>query len=161
MPQVLCSNITGPLIAEDDEQPRYAQIYIHDPATQHTVRIENMSLPMSLSEKQRKTLTKIMKKLQDLMFEVNPYVKDFLHIAEIPDDDLKEGKLVISCKARPDGEHERRYNKQQSLSEVSVLTNSEPNDLVLRKCGGGLTSISDLNPSAQPLHFILLFPFGT
>ena len=41
--------LQGPLIAEDNEQPRFAQIYIHDPSTQHTVRIENMSLPMSLS----------------------------------------------------------------------------------------------------------------
>ena len=153
--------IQGPLMAEQNEQPRFAQIYVHDPATQHTVRINNMNLPESLSTKQRKTLSNTMKKLQDLMMEVNPFVKDFLHIAEIPDEDIKEGKLVISCRARPNGEHERRYNEQQSLSEVSVLTNSESGDLVLRKRGGGLQTISDLNPSAQPLHFTLLFPYGT
>ena len=44
---------------------------------------------------------------------------------------------------------------------MSVLTNSESGDLVLRKRGGGLQTISDLNPSAQPLHFTLLFPYGT
>ena len=69
--------------------------------------------------------------------------------------------MVISCKARPSGEHERRYNEQQSLSEVSVLTNSEKGDLVLRKRGGGLQFINDLHPAAQPLHFTLLFPYGT
>ena len=47
------------------------------------------------------------------------------------------------------------------MSEVSVLTNSVPSDLVLRKRGGGLDFIYDLHPAAQPLHFVLLFPFGT
>ena len=153
--------IHGPLIAEDNEQPRFAQIYIHDPATQHTIRVNNMNLPSSLSLKQKNSITHTMKKLQDLLMEINPFVKDFLHVCEIPEDEIKEGKLVISCKERPDGEHQRRYNIQQSLSEVSILTNSESGDLVLQKRGGGLKIISDLNPSALPLHFTLLFPYGT
>ena len=92
-----------------------------------------------------------MKKLQDLMIEVNPFVKDFLHICEIPDEEIKEGKLVISCKARTSGKHERRYNEQQSLSEVSVLTNSEKGDLVLRKRGGGLQRLTS-SSTAPTLH---------
>ena len=68
-------------------------------------------------------MTNVMKKLQTLLMEVNSYVKDFLHICEIPDEEISEGKLVISCKARPDGKHARRYNAQQSLTEVSILTN--------------------------------------
>ena len=66
-----------------------------------------------------------------------------------------------SCKERPTGSHSRKYNIQQSLSEVSVLTNSMPGDMVLHKRGGGLKQIYDIHPSAQPLHFVLLFPFGT
>ena len=120
-----------------------------------------MNLPSSLSSKQTDTITKVMGKLQNLMTEVNPYVKDFLHICEIPDDDVKDGKLVTSCKERPQGAHERTYNKQTSLSEVSVLTNAEPGDLVLRKRGGGLQFVYDIHPSAQPLIFTLLFPYGT
>ena len=154
---ILC----GPLMAEPHEQPRFAQLYIHDPSTQHTVRVKNMNLPSSLSKKQRESITQTMKKLQDLMMEINPYVKDFIHVCEIPEDEIKEGKLVISCKARPEAEHERRYNEQLNLSEVSVLTNSQPGDLVLRKRGGGLSSIKDLHPCAQPMHFTLLFPYGT
>ena len=155
------SILCGPLMPEENEQPRFSQLYIHDPATQHTMRVKNMNLPISLSSKQTDSITKTMKKLHDLMIEVNPFVKDFLHICEIPDEEIKEGKLVISCNARPSGEHERRYNEQKSLSEVSVLTNSEKGDLVLRKRGGGLQFISDLHPAAQPLHFTLLFPYGT
>ena len=155
------SQMYGPLIPKDGEQPRFAQIYIHDPATQHTIRVNNMHLPESTTRKQTQIISGVMKHLQNLMMEVNPFVKDFLQICEIPDEDIMEGKLVISCGARPDGAHVRRYNTQQSLSEVSILTNSEPGDLVLRKRGGGLQYVNDIHPSAQPFHFTLLFPYGT
>ena len=84
-----------------------------------------------------------------------------MHICEISDDEIKKGKLGISVKERPKDSHERQYNTQSSLSEVSILTNSEPGDLVLRKRGGGLKFVYDIHPSAQPLHFTLLFPYGT
>ena len=48
-----------------------------------------------------------------------------------------------------------------NLQEVSILTNSQPHDLVLQRRGGGLHDISDLNPKGMPLHFTLLFPHGT
>ena len=93
----------GPLLADHNETPRFSQLYVHDPATENTMRIANMNLPKSLSKKQIETVKNIMPKLQQLMKEVNPFVKDFMHICEIPDNDIKEGKLVISCKQRPQG----------------------------------------------------------
>ena len=114
-----------------------------------------------MTKKEIEIITKILLRLQELLKEVNPFVKDLLHICEIPDEELTEGKLVISCKERPEGSHARKYNVQQSLSEVSVLTNSMPGDMILRKRGGGLQQIYDIHPSAQPLHFILLFPYVT
>ena len=157
------SQMYGPLQPQDGETPRFAQLYVHDPATEHTTRVKNMSLPNHLSQVQRNLITSTMQNLQNLIKETNPFVKDLLHICEIPDDKLKKGKIVISCKQkdRPKQSHARRYNLQQNLTEVSVLTNSVPGDLVLRKRGGGLKYIYDLHPAAQPLHFVLLFPFGT
>ena len=153
----------GPLQPQDGETPRFAQLYVHDPATENTTRVKNMSLPNHISQVQRNLITSTMQNLQNLIKETNPFVKDLLHICEIPDDKLKKGKIVISCKQkdRPKQSHARRYNLQQNLTEVSVLTNSVPGDLVLRKRGGGLKYIYDLHPAAQPLHFVLLFPFGT
>jgi hypothetical protein len=92
-----------------------------------------------------------------MLKDINPYVKDILHICEIPDQKLSVGKLIISCKERPKGSHERQYNLQQSLSEVSVLTNSVPGDMVLHKRGGGLQKIFDIHPSAH--HYILYYCF--
>ena len=106
-------------------------------------------------------MTNTLKDLQKLMKEVNPFVKDLLHICEIPEEDIKDGKLIISCDQRPKGAHERIHNVQQCFGEVSVLTNSVPSDLVLRKRGGGLELIYDIHPAAQALHFVLVFPYST
>ena len=117
----------------------------------------------NLSKDQVRIITQTVQKLQNLLLEVNPFVKDFLHICEIPDDQLKHGKIVLGCKKedRPKDAHERRYNPQTKLSEVSILTNSVPCNLVLRKRGGGLQHIYDPYPDAHSLHFVLLFPYGT
>jgi hypothetical protein len=131
----------GPLYPDDGMEPNFAQLYVHDPKTEYTKRVKNMYLPSNLNQKQTKVITNTMKILQDLLKEINPFVKDLLHICEIPDEEIVEGKLIISCEKRPTGSHERTYNLQQSLSEVSILTNSEPSGLVLRKRGGGLDFI--------------------
>jgi hypothetical protein len=33
----------GPLIADDNETPRFSQLYVHDPATENTIRIANIA----------------------------------------------------------------------------------------------------------------------
>ena len=128
----VCQRI-GPLFPEEGVGPKFAQLYVHDPETEHTIRIKNMNLPESMSEKEVKVMEGVLLKLQQMLKNDNPFVKDLLHICEIPEDQLADGKLVISCKERPKGTHERQYNVQQSLSEVSVLTNSMPDDMVIHK----------------------------
>ena len=88
----------GPLLPENGEDPKFAQLYIHDPSTQHTIRVKNMCLPDSLSKQHVDIITKTLQKLQSLIKEVNPFVKDFLHICEVPDSAIKDGKLIISCR---------------------------------------------------------------
>ena len=58
-------------------------------------------------------------------------MNDFKKVLEIPPEDLRTGKIVITANARPKGEHQRLYNDQINLQEVSILINSEPHDLVL------------------------------
>jgi hypothetical protein len=151
----------GPLQAEKGEIPRFVQLYVHDANLETTQRFENMYIPASMSEPQKKMLEKILKKIQKALHKNNPFIKDFKQIMEITAENLPEGKIIISAKPRPSGEHARRYNEQLNLQEVSILTSSEPHDLVLEKRGGGLQTISDLNPKGMPLHFTLLFPHGT
>ena len=149
------------LRSEDGETPRFSQLYTLDPALEETYRVANMSLPTGISRQDQDVLINLLKKLQTEIKETNPYARDFKMISEIPQDDLTEGKVVLSVKARPQGEHERRYNLQLCRTEVRMITDAGPHDLVLRLRGGGLKVVSDLNPHAVPLHFTLLFPKGT
>ena len=151
----------GSLQAKPGERPLFSQLYVHDPGMETTTRLENMHVPVRLSEEERGLVRTTVEELQALLKEVNPFVRDFRQIVELADEEVTEGKLVISAKARPAGEHARRYNLQTNLEEVSVLTNSLPHDLVVTRRDGKVETVSDLNPSAMPLHFTLLFPHGT
>ena len=73
-----------------------------------------MTIPAGTSKKQKDIMKKLLHQVQMGLNKFNPFVRDFKQIMEIPDTDLGEGKIVISAKARPTGEHERRYNQQVS-----------------------------------------------
>ena len=155
------THMAGPLQAAEGEVPRFVQLYVHDPQLETGQRFKNMYIPAHMSGPQKVLLEGVLATVQQELHNHNPFVRDFKQIMEIGEDQLGQGKIVISAKARPVGEHERRYNDQLNLQEVSILTNSEPHDLVLQRRGGTLQTISDLNPKRMPLHFTLLFPHGT
>ena len=151
----------GPLVAEEGETPKFAQLYTLDPQLESTERFNNMRIPESTPRHKKTHLKSVLADVQEVIHEVNPFVQDFKQIAELSEEDIGEGKIVISAKEKPADEHPRRYNAPSSLHEVSILTNEKPHDLVLHKRGGGLRVISDLNPVGMPLHFVLLFVYGT
>ena len=150
----------GPLMPENGESPQYSQLYIQDPSLELTYRYNNMSIPQNTSEQNRLILREVLEIIQTVLHDVNPFVQDFKQIIEMPDEEIGRGKIVICAKA-PTGQHARRYNQQSNLKEVSILTDTQPHDLILQKREGGLHSVSDLNPKGMPLHFTLLFPYGT
>ena len=120
-----------------------------------------MTIQDSMKLPQKEMLKDLLERVQKILHFNNPFVQDFKQVIEIPIEELQLGKIVISAKHQPSGEHKRRYNEQLNLKEVRVLTNSEPHDLVLQLRGGSLQTISDLNSKGMPLHFTLLFPYGT
>ena len=154
-------HMMGPLEADDGTSPKFAQLYIKDPQLENSQRFESMSLPAGMSTSNKQRMKEVLRKVQDDLHRVNPYVKDFLQVKELQADEMPQGSIVISAKNRPAGEHTRRYNEQLNLNEVSILTNIEPHDLVIQKRSGGVQSVSSLNPKGMPLHFTLLFPHGT
>ena len=119
-----------------------------------------MRIPSTTTTSQKTVLKQVLQVVQDVIHENNPYVKDFKQIIDMSEEEIGEGKLVISAKG-PQNEHARRYNAPTNLNEVCILMNPGKHDLVLQKRSGGLQYVSELNPSQMPLHFTLLFPFGT
>ena len=111
----------GPLQAREGETPVFAQIYVQDPSLEMTTRFANLTVPASITAQEKSKLRTLLQELQDTLRESNLFVQDFCQIISIPDDQLTNCQLVISAKARPQGEHERRYNPQVFISPISLL----------------------------------------
>ena len=154
--------LMGSLQPVEGESPMFAQTYlfVHDPALELSERFQNLSIPARTSLAQKNRLKHILGTAQEAIHEVNPYVKDFKQILELPEDSLQQATIAISAKQRPLGEHARIYNAQVNLNEVSLLTNAESHDLVIRLRDGTVQEIKGLNPVGMPLHFVLMFPYG-
>ena len=151
----------GSLLPLQGETPRFAQLYVYDPALESNQRFENMVIPTSVSTPQKEIIKDLLECIQQVLHKENPFVRDFKQIIGIPQDELTNGRIVISAKNTPVNEHPRRYNAQTNLQEVSILMEPGAHDLVIQRRGGGLQTISDLNPKGMPMHFTLLFPMGT
>ena len=67
-------------------------------------------------------LSGILETVQNELHDHNLFIQDFLQIKDIPEEDIGQGKIVISAKKRPAAEHERRYNEQHNLQEVSKFS---------------------------------------
>ena len=83
----------------------------------------------------------VLESVQEVIHEINPFVREFKQIVEIPEEELQGGKIVISAAAPPGQGHARVYNVQANLQKLSIVTNEQPHDLVVQLRGGGLHSI--------------------
>ena len=153
----------GPLLPYENQRPRYAQLWVHDPAHegQHSrFSLGPIRLPNSTTSNDKIILEDLLKVMHTLLPECNPYVRDFRYIANVSSEDNEEARFIINGEARPLGQHERRYSP--NLKEVAVLIGDRPGprDFIVRVRGGGLRTMNEQHRSYDPLHFVLLFPHG-
>ncbi len=147
----------GSLLPQEEGKLSYAQLYIHDPAealSMHNRRNPNLN-------------PEIMSHLQDLMQDVNPYVALYRHAYLIMKDKPREEYPNIEVRLHVgDGTDGRRYNLPtvDELAAIIPGDGSEPvqndRDIVLRMHDHSLKCISQLHPSYQSLHYVLLSPHG-
>ena len=105
-----------------------------------------------------------MKFLQNMLLETNRFKQVFFHTFEVlnttPSRDLEIRILADPSKDL------HRYNAS-SVDEIAIIvpTNQShsfnPCDIVLHRCGGDLEFIHDHHQAYAPLHYVLLFPYGT
>ncbi|KAF0291914.1 hypothetical protein FJT64_010055 [Amphibalanus amphitrite] len=131
------------------------------------LRLGHVPLPRGTREPERARLLTLLEQLQALLRQVNPYVQDFIHAAELPEEEVQQQRLVVSADARPADQHPRRYNRAEGFREVAVLMDEEPvhQDIVLRRRadaeGPFLQTVNETHRAFEALHFVLLLPFGT
>ena len=165
----------GSLQAPSDTQPRFAQIYLYDPAnigddTRVEIRMNHMRLPASMSIVEKRVLKDLVAQIEENITICNSYVADFLKCKDINEEDLgPETRIIFHDDAVPSGEHVRRYNSP-GLTELCIaatdleygipplivrhrtefLENGKPKLQLINNC----SSIYDR------LFFVLLFPDG-
>ncbi|XP_078440852.1 uncharacterized protein LOC144710886 [Wolffia australiana] len=132
----------------------FAQIYIYD--TDYQIERRNSIFP--------DLHRTILEKIHYCLNVSNPFVHQFqanneetLLTASTQEFELRVGEPSIA---------DRRY-AQPTGSEIAVLMIGDGNEgdsrrsIVLRKRGGGLQFVNQLHGYYDPLHFVLLFPYGS
>ena len=140
----------GSLQNQDQQPPKFAQIYFND----------NQSACRQLHSPNLKI--EIMDKIQAYIEKENPYVQSFKFANDFSSDH-DQFQIVLNADKKPSHEHKRKYNLP-SASEVSVILPGEQinnRDIVIQTKDGQLRNISELHRSYDPLHYVLLLPFGT
>ena len=106
---------------------------------------------------------KTVKILQEMVRQHNPYVKSLKAALDICSDDSNlQFVLHADSKNKPKQAHSRTYNLPLG-SEVAVLLPGEQIgdlDVVLHTHGNKLQQIKSVHRSYDPLHYVLLLPFG-
>ena len=151
----------GPLEVEEGQAPKFASLYVHDPALEDAARVNNLYLPKGTSHTERQIVEDILLQLQNELSENNPYIRDFLNICQIPQSEIEEAEFVITERQKPRNAGPRTYTSHH-LTEVSVMMPEEvgSRDLIVRKRAGGIKEIKDTNQAADPSHFVLLHSKG-
>jgi len=167
-------HLMGPLLPNEGQAPKFAQIYLHDPEHDEEanadIRLGHMRLPAHTTSAEVSKLRIMLRSLQRRLRACNPYIKDFKMAVELQDP--KMWTLVIYPNKRPSGEHERRYNAPVGFKEVNVFLADAPVDAIAPKTDraiivyvrnlefDAIKDIHETHRSFDPLHFVLLFPQG-
>ncbi len=141
----------GALHPPDGQKPKFAQMYFHD--TEHEID-NRMEHHPNLDRK-------FLKILQDCLKEHNKYVQSLMFASELSSEN-PEVNIVIRAEKKPENEHSRRYNVPTG-SEVAVIMPGDQTDnldIILKTKSGEIQRISTLHRSYDPLHYVVLFPYG-
>ena len=139
----------GSLLPEKDSNPKFMQIYF----------VDNLNEQAQTRKKYvPNTDIDLLKQLQNLLLENNPYIRDFKRKVLKQLDDVF---LVIS-ETRPKHMHRGRFTKPQT-DEVAAIVSEEnacKRDIIIQKTGGELKRISEIHRSYDPLQYPLLHVYG-
>lgn len=154
------SHLAGSLLPQIPFAPKYAQLYIYDPADALNFRMNN---PYN-SRLDRGT----MGTLQDMLYRRHPRVRLYRQAYELTANMPIDQQCTIAL--RFDTETDRRwYNLPTAAAsnEVAVILPGDGDqrpencrDIILRRRDQGLERITEMHPFYHALHYVLLFPTG-
>jgi hypothetical protein len=147
---------------------QYAQLYIHD--TRDTSDTHTIRDAVDQRMRRNSRLSRdVMEFLTNMLEENHHYSNTYQHAYEIlqqhpeAEDPRQDVSIRISATRQPD---RRRYNVP-TADEVSVILPGdesapvERRDIILHRRAGPVRQIHEAHPAYAPLHYVLLFPYGT
>ena len=142
------SHKIGSLLPFPGEQPKFSQIYFMD-GDQAERRAQIFG---------GETDVNVFRKLQNIMMDINPYIKIFRQAKELSGQN-------ISIKIFNDPKLDPRIYNNPNVSEVAAIivddpTANEGRDIILRTINGPLKRIKSTNQGYNALAYPLLFPRG-
>jgi hypothetical protein len=116
-----------------------------------------------MSHQKKKLKLEVIQELQEMVRALNPYINSFKLALDLWERS-PELKIILSAQKKkiPVTTHPGCFNLP-SGSEVAVLLPGDQAgnlDVLLQKIGGGTKSINSLHRSYDPLHYVLLLPYG-
>ncbi|THH29066.1 hypothetical protein EUX98_g5120 [Antrodiella citrinella] len=154
----LCHRI-GSLLPSENEQPVYAQLYIHDPRDALQQRLSNNT----------NLRADTMEVLQTLLNDHHQYARAYKHAFEVLQQQARRSDqpLDISIRLRFQATQDRRRYNLPTADEVAVVLPGDgeqivgSRDIILHHRRDTLERMYDGHPAFAALHYVLLFPFGS
>lgn len=164
-------HLIGSAVPAGNENPKFSQIYIYD-AEHELENRHSIASHVSIST---------LNVLQQLMHRLNPFVDVYKNMSQIANEQrnvsnsetnnegiasMENIKLIFRAEGLPD---RRRYNRPTQESEIGVIIigggSSDDDavsgrDIVVQFQDNSTDRVSAMNQFYDPLHFVLLFPFG-
>ncbi len=150
----------GTIFPKTNSSPVFSQLYVYD--REHELTNRQKRNPDNMDEK-------TLKKLQDMMHENNPYVKEYIKAADMAKENPSQDiRLVLKAAGTPDP---RRFNLPTGNDIAIVIPQfniDKPTyrDVVLYKTaedhprGHTTVRIHEMHPMYDPTAYPLLFIFG-
>lgn len=150
-------HLTGSLLPEGQEEPMYAQLYVHDP-----------SQALGIRQRRNPRLdSTIMTDLQAMLHETHPYVPLYKQMYQLMADKPPEEQQNIAVRLHMSDETDQRRYNLPTVEEIAAVIpgdgterRSDHRDIIVRLRGGALKRISHLHQSYSTLHYTMLFPRG-
>ena len=140
----------GSLLPLPNEQAKFLQLYF--------VGSAEADLRYTLHPK---TKIDVILDLQEMLHQVNPYVKDFKYLLDHPPP--PNVKIIIDANKRPEGVHRGRLNAPAVKEVAAIIAGGDfdgKRDIILQTRDARLKRICETHRSYDALQYPLLLPYG-
>lgn len=146
-------HLAGSLLPEPGKAAQFLQIYfVGEDEREANLRLANYP----------HLKPNIVKQLQKLLHEVNPYIRDLKCVIDKVPASCDTFKVVIHAEKNPQGAHRGRYNSP-AVNEVALVLldqQFEQRDIILESRSSQLQRISEFHRSYDALQYPLMFSHG-